>query len=125
MIGAEQSRVQLFRVIIHDDQVLVDRRLNDRGRECVLGEMELEQAAGIVGPGIGSVAEDGVRFGLGKIVEAVLELLHTEGRRPVSGESQDIQEEPKTGAQGDGHERQNYEFMTTQADQFNITGKWT
>ena|ERR1700733_3116293 len=125
MIGAKQSPVQLFGVIIHDDQVLVDRRLDDRGRQCVLGEMELEQAARIVGSSIGSVAEYGVRFGLGKIVEAVLELFDTVGRCAVGGQSQDIQEEPKTGAQGDGHERQNYEFMTTQVDQFNIKGKWT
>src|ERR1700678_2654744 len=74
MIGLQQPHIQLFAVIVHNDQFLGDGWPDDRWSKRVLREMEFGQGARIVGRIIGKIAINGVRLNrFRKIVEAVFE----------------------------------------------------
>src|ERR1700722_5501227 len=126
VIGLQQLRIQLFAVIVHNHQVLVRRRLDDGWSQGVLREMKLGQRAWIVGLSIGEVAKHRVRLNrLAKVVEAVFEGRDAEGFGAARGGAQNVQQKPKTGNKRDGREREDCEFIARQADQFNITGRYT
>lgn len=123
MIRLQQLGVQLFAVIVHDHQVFLGRRFDDRGREGVLGETELGLRARIVARIIGEVAVHAERLdGLAKILEPVFEARNAKGWRAVGSSAQNVHEEPKAGDEGDDRKRDNCELMTRQADQFNTYG---
>ncbi len=81
------------------------------------------RALGSLGGSVGKIAIHGVRLNcFAKIVEPVFEGRHTEGLSALGSGSQNVQQEPETGNERDGRERQNCEFIARQADQFNTTG---
>jgi len=123
MIIAEHPEIQTFGVIVHDHQGLIGGVLDNRGREHVLGEMIFPQRPGIVGRVIGNITIHHVRFWFGKVDKSIFKFGDAEHGRAMGNRPNNIQEEPKTGSQGDGPEQQNYKLLPAQADQFNITGK--
>jgi len=123
MIGGQQLHVQVFAVIVHDHKSLVRGWSDDGRRKHILREMELGQPAGIVCRSVRKIAVNGVRPNrLWEIVEPVFKRRNAKSLSAVIGGSKNIQQEPKTGDQGDGSERYYNKLMARQADQFNTTG---
>ena len=129
MIGPQQSHIQLFAVIVHNDHFLGDGRPDDGWSKRVLRDVEFGQGARIVGRIVGKIAVNGVRLNrFRKIGEAVFEGGYAKCWPAAGSGSQHVQQEPKTGDQGDGRKCEDCELMTRQADQFNIycaTGRCT